>query len=208
MTKKMSDQAVQKINHRLEDDRQGALVYLAGPDVFLPEVIQLAGRKKELCKTYGFEGAFPMDVELEASTTLAPFDKAAAISRANENLMRQCDVVIANLTPFRGASADVGTVYEIGFMRGLGKPVFGYTNIVQDYKERVEHYNSNCMSCVDPYTRAAEIEDFGLFDNLMVEFALRHDEACIQRVAVSEGEELTDLTGFERCLKRAAKIYT
>ena len=32
--------------------------------------------------------------------------------------MQGCDAMIVNLTPFRGPSADVGSAYEMGFMRG------------------------------------------------------------------------------------------
>ena len=51
--------------------------------------------------------------------------------------MRSCDLLIANCTPFRGVSMDVGTAFEIGFMRALGRPVFGYSNTPADYAARV-----------------------------------------------------------------------
>ena len=44
--------------------------------------------------------------------------------------------MIANLTPFRGPSADVGTVYEVGFMRALGRPVFGYATTAEPFTRR------------------------------------------------------------------------
>jgi Nucleoside 2-deoxyribosyltransferase len=40
-----------------------------------------------------------------------------AIRSAMERVMRGCDAMIVNLTPFRGPSADVGSAYEMGFMR-------------------------------------------------------------------------------------------
>ena len=52
--------------------------------------------------------------------------------------MRTCDLLIANLTPFRGVSTDAGTAFEVGFMRALGRPVLGYTNTIADYRERTE----------------------------------------------------------------------
>ena len=56
---------------------------------------------------------------------------------ANEAHIRSCDALIAELTPFRGPSADVGTVYELGFMRALGRPVFGYSNVARRFGARV-----------------------------------------------------------------------
>ncbi len=51
-----------------------------------------------------------------------------SIFRADIAMMEACDVIIANLTPFRGPSADAGTLTEIGWFLGRGKPVFGYSN--------------------------------------------------------------------------------
>ena len=36
-------------------------IYLAGPDVFLPEAEAMAAAKKQLCAAHGFEGVFPTD---------------------------------------------------------------------------------------------------------------------------------------------------
>ena len=55
-------------------------------------------------------------------------EQGLAISRAMERVMQGCDAMIVNLTPFRGPSADVGSAYEMGFMRALGRPIFAYTN--------------------------------------------------------------------------------
>jgi nucleoside 2-deoxyribosyltransferase len=50
------------------------------------------------------------------------------IFRKDLAMMGACDVVIANLTPFRGPSADAGTLVEVGWFLGRGRPVFGYSN--------------------------------------------------------------------------------
>ena len=36
-------------------------IYLAGPDVFLPNAKEIGGIKKEMCREFGFEGLFPLD---------------------------------------------------------------------------------------------------------------------------------------------------
>ncbi len=97
-------------------------IYLAGPDVFLSDSIEQGQRKKELCQKYGFEGLYPLDNEIE-DTFEHKADMGLHIAQANEKLIQECDAVIANLTPFRGTSADVGTVYEIGLAKGLNKMV-------------------------------------------------------------------------------------
>src|SRR5206468_2274793 len=109
--------------------------YLAGPDVFLPDPHTIAAEKKALCRTYGFEGLFPLDADLDL-VDLEPRARGLSISAANERLIRSCDLLVANMTPFRGPSADVGTAYEMGFARGIGLPVFAYTNVPIAFAER------------------------------------------------------------------------
>ena len=83
-------------------------IYLAGPEVFFPDADELGARKKQICEQYGFTGLFPLDTQIEPAATASA--TGLLISHENEQLIRVCDLVIANLTPFRGASADVGTV--------------------------------------------------------------------------------------------------
>jgi nucleoside 2-deoxyribosyltransferase len=110
-------------------------IYLAGPEVFLKNAKEVGEQKKALCRKYGFEGVFPLDKEVD-TLGKSPSDIGLCISAINEGLIRTCDFVVANLTPFRGPSADVGTTYEIGFAHGLGKKVFAYTNVTEGYTQR------------------------------------------------------------------------
>ena len=55
----------------------------------------------------------------------------------NLALMRRADLIIANLTPFRGVSADPGTVFELGWFDGAGKPVYGYSNVAANLETRI-----------------------------------------------------------------------
>ena len=113
------------------------LVYLAGPGVFLPNPRAYGEAKKRLCEEFGFEGLFPMDVELQLEG-LRPDEQGMRISQGNEDLMRKCDFAIADLTPYRGISADVGTCYEVGFLRGLPRPVFAYSNDSRKFFARLQ----------------------------------------------------------------------
>ncbi len=118
--------------------RNAGIIYLAGPEVFLPDAAAVGRRKKELCTKYGFEGLFPLDNEI-------PPDGGRAdrlIHRANERMIGLADFGICNLTPFRGPSADPGTVFELGMLVGLGKRVFGYTNVMSDLIDRCKRFDS------------------------------------------------------------------
>ena len=56
-------------------------IYLAGPEVFLPEAKKIGQAKKALCAEYGFEGLFPFDNEVPQSGSGDGIDRS--IYRAN-----------------------------------------------------------------------------------------------------------------------------
>jgi nucleoside 2-deoxyribosyltransferase len=183
-------------------------VYLAGPDVFLPDAIALGERKKQLCARYGFEGLYPLDDTVSAAPGAGPPDRL--IYRACVALLRRADFGIVNLTPFRGPSADAGTVYELGMLIGLGKTVFGYTNVTADLLERVQRSDSVTRDTAEPAWRDSDgmlVEDFGNADNLMIDAALAEQGHEIVRIAAPPADRFRDLTGFEACLQRAADHF-
>ena len=108
-------------------------IYLAGPDVFLPDAVEIGRRKAAICARHGLIGLYPLDNAVD----LAAADASLAIFKGNEAMMDAADAIIANLTPFRGPSADAGTVYELGYMAGRGKLCFAYSNDPAVYAERV-----------------------------------------------------------------------
>ena len=183
-------------------------VYLAGPEVFLPNVSDIARQKLDLCDRYGCRGIFPFDAEIANFNELSPAQQATRISEENERLMREADCVVANCTPFRGVSMDIGTGYEIGFMRGLGKPAFGYTNVPGSLADRTAKYNEQLgPHSIDPYTEGTEIENFGLFENLMIGVALKNFDCDVVVTTVAPADALTDLHGFEACLNQVQKVF-
>jgi nucleoside 2-deoxyribosyltransferase len=176
------------------------LIYLAGPDVFLPDAWTFAEAKRELCGKHGFMGMSPVDNEIDVSM-LSKHEAVLSIAWANESAIRKCNLLIANLTPFRGLSADVGTAYEVGFARALGLPVFGYTNVAGNLLERAQ--KARASGTIEDSDGMA-IEDFDSFDNLMLVGAL---EAPAVVNAVSYNSRFTDLRGFEACLRQAAAHF-
>jgi nucleoside 2-deoxyribosyltransferase len=169
-------------------------IYLAGPEVFLPNARELGDAKKAICTEHGFLGRYPLDAASNGAPApaLAPTD-GHTIFRHCIEMMEGCDLIVANMTPFRGPSMDVGTAVEIGFMFALGRPVFGYTNVVDDYALRVT---------ADGW----QIEEFGFADNLMCEGPVFESGGSIVRTGVADDVRLTDLRGFEACVAAAAEL--
>jgi nucleoside 2-deoxyribosyltransferase len=183
-------------------------IYLAGPDVFLINACDVGARMRAICTRHGLVGVFPADEEDACDPGLPLPEWGLAISRAMERVMRGCDAMIANLTPFRGPSADVGSAYEMGFMRALGRPIFAYTNDARPFFDRVSAF---CYGAVHVRpsgeyedSDGMAIEPFELRDNLMLAGGVIASGGCRVSETVPHDERYTSLTAFERCVTRAA----
>ena len=178
------------------------IIYLAGPDVFLPDAIDIGRRKAELCRRHGVSGLYPLDNAVDLTAN----DASLRIFRGNEAMMNEADAIIANLTPFRGASADAGTVYELGYMAGRGKLCLGYSNDPSSYTDRVRQFTdvvSREGRLLD--AMGLTVEDFGLSDNLMMIHALDLHGCALVTPKQPPADLWHDLAAFEACVRLAAE---
>lgn len=157
-------------------------IYLAGPDVFETDALAQGDYLKKLCRQYGFEGMFPLDNEVLVEGT--PYEVAQAIREANIRLLSRCDIIMANLNPFRGLEPDSGTVYEVGYGAALGKEVYAYASDRRPMIERVREQQmlaDDARLCTD----GKIIEDFGQSHNLMLLDTVVADDAesCLRVIA-------------------------
>jgi len=106
-------------------------IYIAGPDVFEKDSIEIGKKLSSLCKKYGFIGLYPMDNIVDFSQTKHKI--ASDIFQANAKMIRDADIVVANLNSFRGKESDSGTVWECGYAYALGKKVYGYLKSSDSY---------------------------------------------------------------------------
>jgi nucleoside 2-deoxyribosyltransferase len=186
-------------------------IYLAGPEVFLRDAKRAGAAKIAICARYGLEGVYPLDADLDFSG-LPIAEIGYAIFRANETLLDGCDALIANLTPFRGPGMDPGTAYEIGYMRGKGRPIFGYTNAELPYFERVRKWSRDRLTrsaSADPFmayedSEGLAVEQFGFTDNLMIDSAIYESGGIIRTGKTKRAVRFTDLAAFEDCVEHAA----
>jgi len=169
-------------------------LYLAGPEVFRRDAAAIGEEMKALCAQYGFVGVYPLEAELSAGDERL----SRRIFDANLDTIRACDAVIANLSPFRGPSADAGTVFELGVAIALGKPVFAYAGGAATYAARVAQSHGPLQKTGGRLFAGdgMSVEDFGLPDNLMIVEAVR-----AQGWKIVAGETRA---GFEKCLRQAA----
>ena len=172
-----------------------ATAYLAGPDVFLPNAAAHAARKVEICRRFGLRGLPPLNQDVE--TAAKGLDVWQSIYEKDIAMMERCDIIIANLTPFAGASADAGTLIEVGWFLGKNKPIFGYSNSPVSFESRMQRQLG---------TGHAElgIEGFHLPDNLMIVGAVQSGGYPIFVPKDGKARGIDALDVFEACVEAAA----
>lgn len=149
-------------------------VYIAGPDIFSLQWPSISMYILKKCEDLGLTPIFPfmpnstMDQpNAPGVSTMGSLDDARQIRAHCLSLLRDCDGVIANITPFRGDEPDSGTVAEIILANEWGKPVIAYTHNPKMTHERhplgrkTEH---GSLLCKDDYL----VEQFNLPCNIMV----------------------------------------
>ena len=67
-------------------------IYLAGPDVFLPDAVEIGRRKADICARHGLVGLYPLNNVVDLAASSASLD----IFEGNEAMMDAADAIIAN----------------------------------------------------------------------------------------------------------------
>lgn len=147
--------------------------YLAGPDVFKPNPMEVGNAKKETLAKKNITGLYPMDPQISNFQ----HDKATGrkIFAENVALINKSHVILANMTNFHGPSMDVGTATELAYGAAMGKLVIGYyekndeeklftQRVIKHFKGNVTQNSQGDYIAPDGTT----IEDFKETDNLMI----------------------------------------
>ena len=157
-------------------------IYLAGPDVFEPNAIEVGQKLKQLAHQHGFIGLFPLDNIISSQGT--PHEVARAIRDANIKLIKSADIIMANLNPFRGLEPDSGTIFEVGFATALKKEVYCYATDCREMIKRIrdkQQLSAEATICQD----GKIIENFKLSHNLMlIDLLVATDaQSCLAYIA-------------------------
>lgn len=183
-------------------------IYLAGPEVFLPNAKEILDQKSSIAREIGFIPIAPGDADIPACDT--KLQRGVVIKAYDHKLMLSADAIVANLTPFRGVSADTGTCFELGYMCALGRHVCAYTNDKRSYFERVfEHCNGEISTDASGEARTTSdgllIEDFDMIDNLMMHGSVESRGGFLETHQATESGMFTDLTAYRRVVERLAQ---
>jgi nucleoside 2-deoxyribosyltransferase len=184
-------------------------MYLAGPDVFAADALEIGRLKKEVCARHGLVGVYPSDL-VRLDVALPPREQALAIYDALERGMHDCDGAFVDLTPFRGPSMDVGTAFEMGYMKALGRPVFAYSNRAAGFATRVvAHFGGRFRLRPDGSREASDgmaIEEFDMADNLMLDGGAMRSTGVL--ITADADDRAAVLANFERCVAAAAAWFS
>jgi nucleoside 2-deoxyribosyltransferase len=171
--------------------------------VFLPNASEIGELKKRICRDYGLIGVFPADASIHPSGR-GRTDDGLLIGHANHDLIRSCRVVVANITPFRGPSADVGTVYEMGFAHGEGLVVCAYSNVAERFTDRTVASPDLCVARGQEGRlrdrRGMAVEEWGMIDNLMIESCIHESRGHLAICDAPPGALFTWTGAFEECV--------
>ncbi|MCR5187110.1 MAG: nucleoside 2-deoxyribosyltransferase [Clostridia bacterium] len=112
-------------------------IYLAGPDVFYPNSIEIGENHKRICEGNGFVGLYPLDNDIKGPSSDIKYD----IVKANMASIESSDYIVANLSNFRGTeehpSCDSGTAWECGYGLSKGKKVIAYTKDINSIPDTI-----------------------------------------------------------------------
>lgn len=181
-----------------ETDKKLA-IYIAGPDVFAPDDIEMGKKKVEICEKYGFKGIYPTFL-LPSDLFSGKYDKdfvGETVQKACVDGIIQCDIILGNMTPFRGFEMDSGTAFEMGVAKGLRKEIYGYSMDNRTYMERMEQSGGGVFKDLNGVSRDKDgfaIEDVNEGENSMI------SKSCKKVIVPGKGENLTILELFEKAV--------
>lgn len=145
------------------------IVYLAGPDVFRKDAIQIGEEYVYEAKKRNLFGIFPIDNEVKDKDQ--PND--ILIYKKNRELIDKADFVVANLNPFRGQEPDSGTVWEVAYAIAKDKIVIGYLHSNKSILEKLQEQGGVTEENGSYFdSDGMLIENFGQPLNLMLQHSL------------------------------------
>lgn len=137
-------------------------IYVAGPWVFAPNAKGNAELIKNIFSQYGYEALLPLSDKTDYRD----------IYYNNLALINQADIIIADISPFRGIHADPGTAFEIGYAKALGLRIYLHSDNLNEIcfrlSDSVDKFGFHYMVDADGYSIESGTE------NLMLTFSSNH----------------------------------
>ena len=137
-------------------------IYLAGPDVFRKDSRKYLENLVNIVEASGNIGIAPI---IELPNGLTKCEQSEFIFDLIVSKINEADVIMANMEPFRGPDVDSGTAFEMGYMFGHRKIVYGYSYLANFTLKEITTDTANTMFPI--------VEDLGNYANLMLAEAIK-----------------------------------
>ena len=118
------------------------VVYLAGPERYDADAAEKYAAMKELCAKKGLYAIVPTDPVpgIPAADTDDLYTNAYLTFLRQQQHVRDCDIILANLNDFHGWEPDSDTSFECGMAYQLGKKLFSYMESTEKMIHRVPNF--------------------------------------------------------------------
>lgn len=176
------------VEEKVKENREYPLVYLAGLERYEENGRELFERMKEICKKYGFEAVSPLDEvsENEIVDSNDAYAYAMHIFNRQQQHVKDCDIVIADLNNFRGyeVSNDIGFECGMGFQ--LRKKLYGYMENASNLIDKIPNLGE-----ANDYRDqiGSNVEDFNYPANLMFGSSMKIFEGTFENVIQKIAED-------------------
>jgi len=136
----------------------------------------------------------------DAETAATKLEVWQAIYERDVAMMEKSDNHHCQPHAVRRRIADAGTLIEVGWFLGKGKPIFGYSNTPENFESRMRRQLG---------ARHADlgIEGFHLPDNLMIVGAVQSGGYPVFVPTDGKARGLDALDVFETCVEAAAQYF-
>ena len=124
------------------DSKGMPVVYIAGPERFDADAAEQYAMMKALCAERGLYAIVPTDdvAGLPTADTDDIYTNAYLTFMRQQQHVRDCDIILANLNDFHGWEPDSDTAFECGMAYQLGKKLFGYMKSTLRTIERIPNF--------------------------------------------------------------------
>lgn len=121
------------------------VVYLAGPERYDSDAAEKYAAMKALCARNGFYAIVPTDEVpgIPAANTDDIYTNAYLTFLRQQQHVRDCDIILANLNDFHGWEPDSDTSFECGMAFQLGKKMFSYMESTEKMIHRVPNFGAD-----------------------------------------------------------------
>ena len=157
------------------------VVFLSGPERYDEDCEEKYRLMKAICKRYGLYAIAPIDKApgVETIESDDPYTRAYNIFYRNQQHVRNCDIIIANLNDFHCWEPESDTSFECGMAFQLGKKLYAYMDDVSIMKERVPnlgeaHEYRDACGC--------NVENFDYPVNLMFSSSMKIFEGKFEKI--------------------------